>query len=264
MSNYATQQTNLDLVNWLSAYFTRRNEPNFSLAKTISTYLALPGLRGFWPMSAFGPTGNAFDQSGNVRTLTYNGNPTYNYDNLAPYIALDGTGDYLSRADESALDITGTETYAGSPGLSFAGWYYFDNAAGSTEYMMAKKATAGNFSYSIRRAVSGVIAPDISVDGTALTTVSLGSPAQATWFYVAMQFDPQNELSGWINDTKTTNTTSIPASIFNSNADFVLGAQSSIANLMTGRCSLCALCASFLSDAIILNLFQQTRGLFGI
>ena len=78
----------------------------------ISPFLALPGLVGFWPMSSVQrSTGNAYDLSGQTRTLTYNGNPTYNINNdFAPYIRLDGTGDFLSRADETDLDILGTET----------------------------------------------------------------------------------------------------------------------------------------------------------
>jgi len=113
----------------------------------ISPLLALPGLRGFWPMSSFNEAGNAYDMSEQGRVMTYNGNPLYNYDGVVPYVALDGIGDFLSRADEAGLDIIGTETYVDGAvhGLTLGGWFYFDNALGSNEKLIAKwDTTAGN------------------------------------------------------------------------------------------------------------------------
>ena len=57
----------------------RTDRPYFQL-RASSTFLSLPGLRGLWSMSAIQSNGDAFDQSGNGRLLTYNGNPTYNQD----------------------------------------------------------------------------------------------------------------------------------------------------------------------------------------
>ncbi|NJO31403.1 MAG: hypothetical protein HC874_30490 [Richelia sp. SL_2_1] len=72
-------------------------------------------------------TGNVYDLSGQGRTLTYNGNPTFNYTGLVPYVSLDGTGDFLSRADETDLDILGTETIYNSAvrGLTLGGVVLF-------------------------------------------------------------------------------------------------------------------------------------------
>src|SRR3990172_4789567 len=117
------------------------------LGNVLASYMALPGLVGFWPMSSIQrSTGNAYDLSGQGRTLTYNGNPAYTYYNgLVPYIDLDGTGDYLSRSDETDLDITGAETIytTGAAGLTIGCWAWFD-VAGGTETAMSKWNPTGN------------------------------------------------------------------------------------------------------------------------
>ena len=85
----AIQRRNDESVNLLSADLQLRYESAFAWKTACSMYQALTGLRGFWPMSALASGGNAFDLSANVRTLTYNGNPTYDFDSLAPYIRFD-------------------------------------------------------------------------------------------------------------------------------------------------------------------------------
>jgi len=167
----------------------------------ISPFMALPGLRGFWPTSSFNETGNAYDLSGQGRTLTYNGNPMYNYDGLVPYIDLDGTGDYLSRADEAGLDILGTETYvaAAARGLTTGGWFYFNNALGATEGMIAKwNSSLGNHrSYMLRRqAADGTIIFRVSDNGVGSRAAqSTASPTATQWFFVVGRFDPGVELA---------------------------------------------------------------------
>ena len=55
------QQRNDELVDILSADFQPRNEPNFAWKSCVSSVLALPGLRAFYPMSAVGAAGEAQD-----------------------------------------------------------------------------------------------------------------------------------------------------------------------------------------------------------
>jgi hypothetical protein len=237
----------------------------YTILQVIPHFLALPGLRGCWPMSAYDASGNAFDQSSNGRTLTYNGNPTYNYDNLAPYLDFDGTGDYLTRTDEAGLDILGTESYVANPGLTLGGWFWFDVAVGGgAEGMITKHDTASARSYRLfRAATSSVIRFAISSNGSSDTTVSGDLLDQNQWYFVVGRYTPSTEVAVFLNDGKTTNITSIPASIFNSATDLNIGAHNG-AFRMTGRASLCFLCAAALSDAIIGNLFQQSRVLFGV
>lgn len=234
----------------------------------ISPFLALPGLRGFWPMSAFQSNGDAFDQSGNGRLLTYNGNPTYNFDGLAPYIDLDGVGDVLSRADEAGLDILGTETYvaAAARGLSMGGYFYFNNAAAAVENCIAKWNIAGNQrAYRLVRNAAGNGAVEMSSTGADFPGVVGAAIGAGTWTFMAGRFDVANVYI--TVDDVTTSAASGIAALFNSNAPLLLGARGTAGaptELMTGRESLCFLCATFLPDGIINSLFQQTRGAFGV
>jgi len=232
----------------------------------ISPFLALPGLVGFWPMSSVQrSTGNAYDLSGQGRTLTYNGNPTYNINNdFAPYIRLDGTGDFLSRADETDLDILGTEAVFVSTvrGLTMGGWFLF-NAIGVDAGLISKFGAAGQRSYMLEQRSSDTVQLRISVDGTALVDVTSGTITTGQWYFIAGRFTPSTEQVIWLNEEKTINTTSIPASIFNSTSALQIGAFAS-GSLVNGRASLCFLSANALSDGIISSLFQQTRGVFGV
>lgn len=232
----------------------------------ISPFLAIPGLVGYWPMSSVQrSTGAAYDLSGQVRTLTYNGNPTYNiWNNLVPYIRLDGTGDFLSRADETDLDILGTEAIYASTvrGLTLGGWFLFD-AIGIDAGLISKFGAAGQRSYMLEQRSSDTVQLRISVDGTALIDVTSGTITTAQWYFIVGRFTPSTEQVIWLNGVKTINTTSIPASIFNSTSALQVGAFAS-ANFVNGRAALCFLSANAVSDAIISSLFQQTRGAFGV
>jgi len=262
----ATQERNDQMVDLLLADLQGRNEPQKSLAYTMSLIMALPGLRGFWPMSAVDSSGNAFDQSGNGRTLTYNGNPTYNYAGLVPYIDLDGTGDYLSRATEAGLDILGTESYIANPGLTMGGWFQITSLPGSTfPAFMGKVSGASQRSYWLPyNSTTGEVLFVITNDGSTSVQVSGGNLSVGTWYFIAGRFEPSTELAIWINGTQSTNTTSIPASIFNSSSALEIGRNASSSAVVDGRASMCFLCASYLSDTIVSDIYQQSRVMFGV
>jgi hypothetical protein len=269
----AIQKRNDEQVALLAADFQQRYESGFSWRTACATYQALTGLRGFWPMSAISSAGNAFDQSGNVRTLTYNGNPTYDFDGLAPYIRLDGTGDYLARTDEAGLDILGTETFlaAGHRGLTLGGWFRPEDDT-NTQMIMSKWGAAGGGQFSYVLELRGADAGDpvrfgISDDGTNSDSVdSTTGYSTNTWHFCAGRYndaDTGAELAVWNNEEMTTAATA-RAAIFNSNADFRIGARGDGTLLYTGRASLCFLCAAALADATVWAIYQQTRALFKV
>jgi hypothetical protein len=235
-------------------------------AVACSTGLNLPGLTGSWTMSAFDDAGATQDFSENGLTLTMAGDPEYGYDGLAPYVALDGTGDWLARATAAILNISGTEMHveAAYRGLSMGGWFRFANAAGANETMMGKWLIAGNQrSYMLRRDAAGTVTAFVSVDGAALTqATSTATPAQNTWFFAWMVFDPSNELSVFVDSEKSSLLVGVPASIFASTADFRIGANGGGTALMTGRASHCSLCAEFHSDALVEGHHAKMRGLY--
>ena len=262
---------NAEMVAMLAGDFQARYEPQFAWKSACSAFLAPIGVRGFWPTSSFDENGDLIDLSGQGNDLTLNGNPLYRMDGLAPYVVLDGTGDYFSNGGGvgSWCDILGTEAYVANPrlGVTVAGWFRFTNAAGAAEYMISKWDTGGNErSYVLYRQIGGTIRFAVSVDGTAIVGIATtGTPAADEWFFAAGRFDANaQELDVWYNDEVSNLAVGVPVSVRSNATDFILGGRHGGAGLMTGRLSLCALYATNLPDAIIGQLFQQTRAMFGV
>jgi hypothetical protein len=96
--------------------------------------------------------------------------------------------------------------------------------------------------------------------------------AANTWAYVGMSYDPNNSLKVFLGQNGgddgllevVENTTSIPASIFDSNANFAIGAQNTSgtpSDFMAGRASMAFLCNALISDKIHNLIYAQTREL---
>jgi len=266
------QRRNDELVNMLGGNLQQRYESSFAWRTACSMFQALPGLRGFWPMSAGGA--NAYDQSGNARTLTYAGNPVYGSGvafsgGLTPWINFDGAGDYLTRADEGGLDILGTEAYIDVPGLTLGGWFYPTDIT-TTRYLMSKWNPAANRSYALIAA--GAVANDpmifqISDDGTNSDSVSSTSGYSAdTWQFMAGRYNDAltgAELAVWLNDEQDTAATA-RNSIFNSSAPFNISGYNNGNSLFAGYASMCFLCTAALHDSVVWAIYQHTRALFGV
>lgn len=264
------QQQNADLVELLSVYFVENDNPSYALGQAVSSILALPALRAFWPMSSVDYTvaSRARDIAGGGYHLTDNNTVLFGYDQLAPYAEFDGVNQYLSRADGGAAnwaDILGTEAYvvAAQRGLTFGGWFYFANAPGGTETLFAKWGNAGARSYRIV-AAGGNVGAVISNDGTASISVATPQAAQQTWFFAVARFDPSTELAFFANSTKVTNLVGVYASLFDSTAALHIGATSIPDQYFDGRASMCWLCAAALSDSQIGALFHNTRKLYNV
>jgi len=77
----STQIRNSEQVNLLRADFQARYEPNFALANAVSTILALPGLRAFWPLSSvdYATATQGRDIAGGGYHLTNNNTATFGY-----------------------------------------------------------------------------------------------------------------------------------------------------------------------------------------
>jgi len=260
------------IIDTRSADFQRRYDPAFAWKSAASVLRGIPGLRGAWTMGNFDGNADQFDISGQGRTLSYNGNPTYNYDGLIPYLDLDGTGDYLSRADEFGLDILGTETYVAVPGLTLGLWFSPDLLT-AQEFLFAKDTTAAATS-SYRLEFRGDIANDpvrfVVCDGAAFDVVALNSvvTSASNWYFVVGRYDPSTEIKVYAGGQgilqNNTNAVGIPAALNNSNAQLTIGASSAGAGQhLDGQVSLAWLSCMYLSDTIIASIFQQQRALFG-
>lgn len=233
-----------------------------NLSTAFDTFLGLPGLRGFWPLSSFDESGNAYDVSGWGGTLTRNGNPTYDVNPQGTgYLDLDGTGDYLSFADHAHFDILGTESYVAgaAQGLTLGGWFWIDTVVLSG--LIGKYNATGNQKAYLLSASSAQTTASVSSGGSVEFIVAGAALSTGAWHFVVMRFDPSTELAIFVDKAKTVNTTSIPASIFNSTAAFQIGAISG-ASVLNGRAALCFACAEVVSDALLDDLFDASEPLF--
>lgn len=267
-----TQVANRQLVQLLSAWFQSRREASFAWSRAASEYLALPGLRGFWPMSSVDYTAasRARDLSGQGYHLTDNNTPTFNFDGLAPYVEFNGTTQYLSRADGGVgnwADILGTETYidAAIRGLTLGGWFYFDDATpATTEDCIDKRvAAAANSSYSLGRLATAQIFFNVST-GAGFVTAPGANVGADRWVFLVGRYIPSTSVDVFVDDDEVNTVIGVPASLVDSTAPFTIGARGVPSQYLDGRASMCFLCAAALSDAIILSLFEQTKAMFGV
>ena len=256
------------LIEQLMPDFFHKQNPGAAWMHACSVIQAFPGLRGFWPMSGFDSSGDATDLGGLAHHLTYNGNPTYNYADLVPYIDLDGTGDYLSHVDHADFDILGTETYvdAAARGLTVGGWFWFNDVVANYG-LLAKFGAGGGATrayYLFENSVGTTVQMALSTNGAAVThTITGPTIAAGSWQFIASRFIPSGVGNVWVNETKGADVVGMPAAIFNSNSDFCIGARSDPTEHLPGRASLCWVCAENLSDAIISALYRFTGPMYG-
>lgn len=219
-------------------------------------HLQLPQLRGYWPMSSVDETGAVYDLSGQGRVLTNHGATPFAWYNLLPYAVFKSPlGNYFSRADEAGLDITGA--------LTVGGWFWLDTLAPGTNMgLISKYTAAGNQrSFVLYFFDAGnTLSFGVSTDGIALVeVVSTFVITASAWYHVVGRFTPGAQLSIFVNGVPTHYVAAIPASIYNSNAEFLIGSYDAGVSLLDGRAAQGYLCADDLDDAIIRNLYNQTR-----
>jgi len=263
-------------INEDEAFFLGRNDLINRWGNIVSSWSMLPGLVGLWPMSSVQrSTGNAYDISGQARTLTYNGNPTYNiYNNFVPYIDFDGAGDYLSRADETDLDILGNEAInaAAVQGLTFGCWANADAVAPSSfDGLIGKHLTTGNQRSYCIHCFDANSKPYIAIssDGTAAAEIYAQStavaPTAGIWYFWVARFLPSTELAFFENGVNVKSTVAgVPATLFNSTAAFEIGRRNVAGSEFTGNVSLAFLSHQVFSNALINAMFQQSRILFRV
>lgn len=241
-----------------------------TLGEFYGSYFGLAGLRGLWLPGSADNTGAVYDRSGQGRTLTYNGNPTIGvHNNLVPYYDYDGTGDFHSRADEAGLDILGTETYIATAlrGLTLGGWFYWSSAVKAGDNgLVSKYLSAGNQKSYVLYTNGGDSEARMIVSVDGITGTEVDSTIVLTtgkWYFIWGRFVPSTSLAVSVNNNANINTSTIPASIFNSTAAFNIAGFGG-GSVNNCRCALAFLCASALSDELLTYLWYRGRVLFGV
>lgn len=253
----------------LLSEFQETNDGSFAWESAVSAGIFLPALRGFWPMSSWGLSGQAqpqvIDLSGNWLSLLNDGAQAGAFNGNIPCTVFVAAGsDRLYLPDDAAFDILGTESYINVPGLTMGAWIRATTTPTSMQ-IMGKWLEGGNErSYNLRINASEQPVAYVSVDGTAETSEAHSTAIVAgDWRFVCMRFDPSTNLAIWLDDDKEENTTSIPASINDGAADFEIASYNNDGGeYFDGRVSLAFLCASALTDAAVRRFYYRTRPLF--
>ena len=275
----AVQRRPDELIDILTADFQRRYEPNFAWKSAVSQFLAIPALVGFWPMSAArvdNAIDRARDMAGGAYHLVDNNGVRFGFDDLAPYAEFLGTNEYLSRADGGIADwadITGVETYVvpKQGGLTGGGWFYLDTLAqGNHKGFIGKynDAAVDQRSYLLLfNDTTDVPTFIVSRLGTNATITAIDGPvlSASTWYFIVGRFTPGADVEIFVNGTWYSAGAG-PASIFDSEADFNIGSYSNgmAIHCLDGRASLCFLSAAAVSNAIVGQLWQQSRAMYGM
>ena len=256
-----------ELVDILSTDFVKRMESTLAWGKAISEFLMLPGLRGFWPMSAH-DNSNIFDLSGQGRTLTRN-IVTSNWIGLAPTGRFDAaTSRYLNRATETGLEILGTESNTSSAyrGLTVGGWFNPDSTLNLAGYMAKYTNVAATSAFALHQSTGVADGARFVIynGGVAYPVLSAANAVTPSmWHFIVGRFVPSISVSVFTDGIFADNLVGIPASITNSPADFEIGRLGGALVYYTGYGSLFFLCAMGLSDTILKALYEHTRPLFG-
>ena len=262
----SVQEQNLQMADLLSAYFPKRREPSFAWGNVMSMFQVLPGIRGFWPMSAH-DNGNIFDLSGQGRTLTRN-IVTSNWIGLAPTGRFDAaTSRYLNRATETGLEILGTESNTSSAyrGLTVGGWFNPDSTVNLAGYMAKYTNVAATSAFALHQSTSVADGARFVVynGGVAYPVLSAANAVTPSmWHFIVGRFVPSISVSVFTDGIFADNLVGIPASITNSPADFEIGRLGGALVYYTGYGSLFFICAMALPDYMIQALYQHSRMLF--
>lgn len=266
-----TTFNNDSLKHELASEFLRRNDLVNRWGNIISSYLALPGLRFFAPMSVVGASGQAVDLAlGN--NLSNNNNAQFSYLSLQPFCAYNGSTEYHSITDNAAHDIIGSEAYIGSSvrGLTMGMWVQARDLPGvSSRRLFSKGTTTGNArAYALRQ---GSDVWTFGVSGTGANDFPASDDTEFivdTWYFLAGRFDPSTEVKLYVGRstgiTSFTNTSSIPATLNNSATGLAVGGQADGTGFSNIRASMCFISAMALDDHFIFSLFEQSRIPFGI
>lgn len=220
--------------------------------------LALPGLRGWWPMNATDERGNGYvsDESGQLRSLVNNGVTFAVLNNIVRYGVFGGSHS-LSRLSEPGLEIAGA--------LTIGGWFYA-NSVSSRQALIGKYgASAGQHSYLLEITAGGVLQALLSADGdNDASFTHTSAPAANTWFFAAAVFDPGVSVTIYLNNEIETITDSVPASLYGADTTFRVGGRHDGSYYLAGRASAAFIAAGAAGESLMRRFFSSSRLFFGV
>lgn len=173
------------------------------------------------------------DSSTNNFTITRTGNTTQG--SFSPYgnswsNYFDGTTDYLSLADNAALEM-------GYDDFTIECWFYMDVLDTATLSNLIIKGTGGStLGYGIHINTSGTVAGRVTTDGaTAIAATSSSTVSIGTWYHVAFTRSGTT-LTLWLNGVSV-DTNTVTGALYDGATTVSIGANASGTNTFQGYIS---------------------------
>ena len=215
-------------------------------------FLELPGMVAWWPGGPGDGLGAAMDMASNM-DLTPIGSPTFGYDGH-PYMLTDRTGvDYFFGSPFPAC--VGTEVWVDPTirGLTVGCWMYPEGAIGASNVGVISRSGGGSDrGYAILAKDSGLSFLIASAPAVFLSSPISDAASVGEWHFVVGRFTPSTEVAIFLDGSKKTETTSIPAAINASTQAFEVGRQFNDNNrIISARIRDIFVCQAALSDELI-------------
>ena len=238
------------------------------LGEVIAAHLAIPSLRGFWPMSAELNSNDAFwsipslvgnrpirDAASYARGMTAG---------LVPYVTMAvASSQYFYRADE--LGLRGSSAFGG---WTWGGWYNFTSlpTAGNVMALMSKwTSPAANEEYLIQLSNSGGTTYFQAYVGSGSAATAITHPTAIasinTWYYIVARWAASSTLDLFVSAVKGS-TACAYATLAGGTAQFQIGAAFGANEFIDGSATLCFVAGYPLSDAHIQGLYNISKTLF--
>lgn len=236
-----------------------------------SYWMRLPMLRGYWPMTIYDASSVCMDIGPEHMHFT-DVNNVYFFNNgghLSSSRFTSGSSTYLTKASEDNLNITGNETFvtAALRGLTIGCWIWMVSLPSATQFVAARWNSTGNQRhYVLHVNSSNRFSFAISGDGVngSFATSTVDAVISQWYFVVGRYTRSVPKLDLFVDRTKYTNTTSIPTTIYSgAAAPFRLGASGVPGDYLDAYMTQAFLCAAALPDAVVLDMYNSTRALFG-
>jgi hypothetical protein len=172
------------------------------------------------------------------------------------------------RESEKYLSIADAEQVGLDPSGSFtiSCWVYLDSLNIYQDIITKFNSTGDQRSFFCRVSNGNKIQFYLSTDGISWKTVdSSNSISNGAWYHVVIRFTASSSIAVFLNNTKTQNTTSIPATMYNGTAGFLIGSNETgetTENWLDGNIDEVYFWNTALSDSAIAALYNSGTGLF--
>lgn len=157
-----------------------------------------------------------------ARDLTENGTPTASTGAIVPT----SNGAY-TLANTANLNLVCADFAAFPTGnMTVEFWINMaNNAATDSEGIITKYNASGNRTFVIQRNTDDTLTFGVTSDGSTIVNVTSSAVSRNAWHFIACTYQTSTAIKIYIDGVlDSTNTTSIPASLFDSTANIYLGA----------------------------------------